>query len=130
MFWRGWGPGQKGAAGQARGRQEVRASRVRRLQTTCESSSNKPRDDSAVAASGNRRHPVALAVLTCQALVLQGLGAEEGELQRLLGVEPGVAVGVVAVAQRLVADGLGAADALGDVLPGQDRKSTRLNSSH
>src|SRR3546814_7709519 len=30
----------------------------------------------------------------------------------------GVAVGVVAVAQRLVADRLGAADALGDVLPG------------
>src|SRR3546814_5335569 len=82
---------------------------VRRLQTTCESSSNKPRDDSAVAASGNRRHPVALAVLTCQALVLQGLGDEDGELQRLLGVEPGVAVGVVAVAQRLVADRLGAA---------------------
>src|SRR3546814_1071981 len=42
----------------------------------------------------------------------------EGELQRLLGGEPGVAVGVVAVAQRLVADRLGAADALGDVLPG------------
>src|SRR3546814_15790471 len=42
----------------------------------------------------------------------------EGELQRLLGGEPGVLVGVVAVAQRLVADRLGAADALGDVLPG------------
>src|SRR5919109_2105907 len=47
---------------------------------------------------------------------LQLLGDQEGELQRLAGVEPRVAMGVVAVGQAVLGNGLGAAYALGHVL--------------
>src|SRR5688500_11836927 len=53
------------------------------------------------------------------ALALPGFGDLEGQLEGLAGVEPRVAMGVVAVRQRGFADRLGAADAFGDVLPSQ-----------
>src|SRR5687767_3034811 len=51
------------------------------------------------------------------ALGLQLLGDQEGELQRLAGVEARVAMGVIAVGEAVLGDRLGAADALGHVLP-------------
>src|SRR5882672_8319503 len=59
-----------------------------------------------------------LAVAGGKTLRLQTLGQQESQFERLAGVEAGVAVGVVAVAQLVVGDGLGAADAFGDVLAG------------
>ena len=56
--------------------------------------------------------------LPADALALQRLGDQEGELERLAGVEPRVAMGVVAVGERGFGDRLGAADAFGDVLAG------------
>src|SRR3990167_1375562 len=50
--------------------------------------------------------------------LLQRLGDQEGQFQRLVGVHPRVAVGVVAVRQAVLGDRSGAADAFGDVLPG------------
>ena len=52
-------------------------------------------------------------------LLLQRLGDLEGELQGLARVEPRVAMRQVALGERGLADPLGAADAFGDVLPGQ-----------
>src|ERR1700754_4304507 len=49
----------------------------------------------------------------------QHLRNEEGQLQRLLGVEPGVTGRLVPVGQVEVFDALGAAQALGHVLAGQ-----------
>jgi cellulose synthase (UDP-forming) len=49
----------------------------------------------------------------------QELGDPEGEVERLAGVEPGVAHGLVAGAQVGVEDLLGAAEALGDVVAGE-----------
>src|SRR5688572_8141357 len=46
------------------------------------------------------------------ALLLQALGHQEGQLQRVVGVEARVAVGVVAIHQVRLADGHGAARAL------------------
>src|SRR5687768_585630 len=51
-------------------------------------------------------------------LRLQLLGDQEGELQRLAGVEARIAVGVVAVGEAVLGHRLGAADALGHVLAG------------
>src|SRR6266849_704201 len=48
--------------------------------------------------------------------LLQQLGEQEGEIDRLLRVEPRIAERVVAVVQVLVGDGARAAGALGDVL--------------
>src|SRR3954454_13263238 len=48
----------------------------------------------------------------------QHLGDEERELERLLGVEPRVAGRLVAAGEVLVRDVLRAAEALGDVFPG------------
>ena len=50
---------------------------------------------------------------------LQRLGDLEGQLERLGGIEPRVAMRQIAVGERGFADRLGAADAFGDVLPGQ-----------
>ena len=52
------------------------------------------------------------------ALALQPLRNDEGKLERLVGIEPRIAMGVVAVGQIRLGHGLGAADAFGDVLPG------------
>src|SRR5262249_16318515 len=52
-------------------------------------------------------------------LVLEQLGEQESEVDRLLGVEARIAERVVAVVQILVRDGARAAGALGDVLAGQ-----------
>src|ERR1700761_9193069 len=52
------------------------------------------------------------------ALLLEQFGDQEGHVDRLLGVEPGIARRVITVAEILVADGARATDALGDVLPG------------
>src|SRR5919202_1230126 len=49
----------------------------------------------------------------------QHLRDQEGQLQRLAGVQPGVAGGLVPAVEVLVADVHGAAEALGDVLAGQ-----------
>src|SRR5260221_7528517 len=51
------------------------------------------------------------------ALLLQGVGEEEGELERLTCVETRVAMRVVAIGETGLADRLGAAHAFGDVLP-------------
>src|SRR4030042_94715 len=51
-------------------------------------------------------------------LALQPLGHDEGQLERLVGVEPRIAMGVVAVRQIGLGDGLGAAHAFGPVLAG------------
>src|SRR5262245_65129576 len=48
-------------------------------------------------------------------LALQPLGHDEGEFERLVGIEPRIALGVVAVREIGLGDGLGPADALGDV---------------
>src|SRR3954470_6389470 len=55
--------------------------------------------------------------ISCSAT--QHLRDEEGELQRLPGVQPRVAGGLVAAVEVLVADLHGPAEALGDVLTGQ-----------
>src|SRR5437899_4493650 len=52
------------------------------------------------------------------ALLLQSVGEEKGELERLAGVETRVAMRMVAIGEARLADRLGAADAFGDVLPG------------
>src|SRR3712207_3556449 len=52
-------------------------------------------------------------------LVTQHLRDQEGELQRLPGVQPRVAGGLVAAVEVLVADLHGPAEALGDVLTGE-----------
>src|SRR5262249_50128767 len=52
------------------------------------------------------------------ALALQPFGHDEGKLERLVGVEPRVAMGVIAVRQIGLGNGLGAAHAFSDVLPG------------
>src|SRR4051794_1201776 len=49
----------------------------------------------------------------------QHLRDQEGQLQGLAGVQPGVAGGLVPAVEVLVADLHGAAEALGDVLAGQ-----------
>src|ERR1700747_3129705 len=51
-----------------------------------------------------------------RALLLQRAGDEEGKLERLAGIETRIAMGVVAVGERLLRHRLGAADAFGDVL--------------
>ncbi|KPY40222.1 Uncharacterized protein ALO52_05173 [Pseudomonas syringae pv. primulae] len=50
--------------------------------------------------------------------LLQCLGNQERQLQRLVGVHPWVAMGVVTIRQAILGDRPGAADAFGDVLPG------------
>jgi hypothetical protein len=50
--------------------------------------------------------------------LLERFGNQERQFKRLIGVRPGVAVGVVAVGQAGFADRSGAADAFGNVLPG------------
>src|SRR5712671_7225608 len=52
------------------------------------------------------------------ALLLQKFGDQESHVDRLLGIEAGIADGVVAIAEILMGDGAGAADAFGDILPG------------
>src|SRR6185312_1946090 len=51
-------------------------------------------------------------------LLLEQFGDQEGHVDRLFGVETGIADRVIAVVEVLVGDGAGAADAFGDVLPG------------
>ena len=52
------------------------------------------------------------------ALLLEQFGDQERHVDRLLGIEAGIADRVIAVAEILMADGARAADAFGDVLPG------------
>src|SRR6478735_3572521 len=52
------------------------------------------------------------------ALLLQEFGDQESHVDRLLGIETGIADGVIAVAEILIGDGAGAADAFSNVLPG------------
>ena len=52
------------------------------------------------------------------ARLAQPFGDEEGELKGLAAVQPRIAMRVIAVAERLLGDRLGAAGAFGDVLPG------------
>src|SRR3954452_16904997 len=51
-------------------------------------------------------------------ILLEQFGDQEGHIDRLFGVETGIANRVIAVVEILVGDGAGAADAFGDVLPG------------
>src|SRR6185436_11858776 len=60
------------------------------------------------------RHRLFLA----RALLLQQFGDQEGHVDRLFGVEAGIADRVIAIVEILVGDGSRAADAFGDVLPG------------
>src|SRR6266850_793861 len=52
------------------------------------------------------------------AFLLEQFGDQEGHVDRLFGIEAGIADRVIAVIEVLVGDGAGAADAFGDVLPG------------
>src|SRR6266446_5289311 len=52
------------------------------------------------------------------AFLLEQFGDQEGHVDRLFGIEAGIADRVIAVVEVLVSDGAGAADAFGDVLPG------------
>src|SRR4051795_6233316 len=52
------------------------------------------------------------------AFLLQQFGNQESHVDRLLGIEPGIAYRVITVVEILVGNGAGAADAFGDVLPG------------
>src|SRR6476620_6566179 len=52
------------------------------------------------------------------AVLLEQFGDQEGHVDRLFGIETGIAGRVIAVVEVLVGDGAGAADAFGDVLPG------------
>src|SRR5450631_4211780 len=60
------------------------------------------------------RHRLDLAA----AFLLEQFGDQESHVDRLLGVEAGIADRVIAIAEVLVGDGARAADTLGDVLPG------------
>src|ERR1700686_1580595 len=60
------------------------------------------------------RHRLGLAA----ALLLGEFGDQESPVDRLLGIEAGIADRVIAVVEILIGDGAGAADALGDVLAG------------
>src|SRR5436190_3207593 len=57
-------------------------------------------------------------------LLLQEFGDQEGHVDRLFGIEPGIAHRVVAVAEILMRDGAGAAETFGDVLPGHLQMNT------
>src|SRR4051812_32581215 len=52
------------------------------------------------------------------ALLLQEFGDQERHVDRLFGIEAGIADRVVAIAEVLMRNGARATDALGDVLPG------------
>src|SRR6202171_4209179 len=60
------------------------------------------------------RHRLGLAA----ALLLEQFGDQERHIDRLLGIEAGIADRVIAVVEILVGDGARAADAFGDVLAG------------
>src|SRR3954467_4668147 len=60
------------------------------------------------------RHRLFLA----RAFLLEQFGDQESHIDRLFGVEAGIADRVIAVVEILVRNGGGAADAFGDVLPG------------
>src|SRR6266550_1922200 len=60
------------------------------------------------------RHRAGLAA----AFLLEQFRDQESHVDRLLGIEAGIADRVIAIAQILMADRAGAADAFGDVLPG------------
>src|ERR1700694_5364193 len=64
--------------------------------------------------SRRNRHRLDLAA----ALLLQQFGDQEGHVDRLLGIEPGIADRVIPVVEVLVGDGARAADAFGHVLAG------------
>src|ERR1700742_1608240 len=68
----------------------------------------------AILKSRRDRHRLDLA----GALLLEQFGDQEGHVDRLLGIEPGIADRVVAVVEILVGDGARAADAFGHVLAG------------
>src|SRR5882672_12129301 len=51
-------------------------------------------------------------------LLLEQFGDQESHIDRLFGIEAGIADRVIAVVEVLVGDGARAADAFGDVLPG------------
>ena len=52
------------------------------------------------------------------AFLLQQFGDQESHVDRLFGIQTGIADRVIAVVEILVGDGARAADAFGDVLPG------------
>src|SRR6266850_5328153 len=52
------------------------------------------------------------------AFLLEQFRDQESHVDRLLGIETGIADGVIAIAEILMSDGARAADAFGDVLPG------------
>src|SRR5882757_5089076 len=59
----------------------------------------------------------------------QHFGYQEGQLKRLLGVQPGVAGGLVPAGQVGLLDGLRTTEALGDVLPGElDVQTARVGA--
>src|SRR6266436_7619814 len=64
--------------------------------------------------SRRRRHGLGLAGV----LLLEQFRDQESHVDRLFGIEPGIADRVVAVVEMLVRDGAGAADAFGHVLAG------------
>src|SRR4030067_3079377 len=74
--------------------------------------SARPRHSIGLFAGGNRD----LGLRPPFPLPLEPLGYDEGELERLVGVEPWIAMGMVAVRQIGLGYGLGAAHAFGHVL--------------
>src|SRR5690242_1222352 len=60
------------------------------------------------------RHRLFLA----RTILLEQFGNQESHIDRLFGVETGIADRMIAIVEILVGDGAGAADAFGDVLPG------------
>src|SRR5712672_902351 len=60
------------------------------------------------------RHRLGLAA----ALLLEQFGDQESHVDRLLGIEAGIADRVIAIVEILIGDGARAADAFGDVLAG------------
>src|SRR3569833_1176998 len=57
-------------------------------------------------------------LVLARTILLEQFGDQESHIDRLFGVETGIADRMIAIVEILVGDGAGAADALGDVLPG------------
>src|SRR6202030_738357 len=70
-------------------------------------------------ASQDRVEPVRASTAIGLPRAFQCLGNLEGQLARLCRIQPRIAMRQIAVCERLFVDRLRAADAFGDVLPGQ-----------
>ncbi len=61
--------------------------------------------------------------------LVEHFGGQEGEFERLRGIEPRIAMRVIPVAERIVGDGDGTAHAFGHVLAGHlDMHAARMGA--